>query len=69
MAVAVAEAAPVELGVVETPVRAPAELEPKETCPTCGDVLFTPRTVRRIEELLAALPEPMETVPLFEFAS
>ncbi|MDQ6883047.1 MAG: hypothetical protein M3077_02240 [Candidatus Dormibacteraeota bacterium] len=36
VAVAVVEAPPVELGVVKTPVRAPAEPEPKETCPTCG---------------------------------
>ena len=41
---------------------------PAETCSTCGDVLFTQETVRRIEELLAALPEPMMTVPLFEYA-
>lgn len=34
--VAPAEAPPLELAVVETPVRAPAEPEAKETCPTCG---------------------------------
>lgn len=40
---------------------------PAETCPICGDVLFTPQTVRRIEQLLAELPEPADTVPLFEY--
>ena len=36
VAVAVAESRPFELAVVEAPVRAPAEPEAKETCPTCG---------------------------------
>ena len=36
VAVAVVESRPPELAVVEAPVRAPAEPEPKETCPTCG---------------------------------
>lgn len=40
---------------------------PAEVCSTCGDVLFTPQTVRRIEKLLAELPEPTVTVPLFEY--
>ena len=41
---------------------------PVEVCAVCGDVLFTPQTVRRIEELLADLPQPVQTVPLFEYA-
>ena len=41
---------------------------PAEVCPVCGDVLFTPETVRRIEHLLANLGKPSQTVPLFEFA-
>lgn len=41
---------------------------PAEKCPVCGDVLFTAQTVRRIGRLLAHLPEPVETVPLFEYA-
>jgi hypothetical protein len=36
LAVAVAESRPPELAVVEAPVRAPVEPEPKEICPTCG---------------------------------
>lgn len=40
---------------------------PAEKCPVCGDVLFTPQTVRRIERLLAKLPRPADTVPLFEY--
>lgn len=35
-AVAVADAPPVELAVVDAPVRPQVEPEPKETCPTCG---------------------------------
>jgi YgiT-type zinc finger domain-containing protein len=41
---------------------------PAEVCSVCGDVLFTPQTVRRIEALLADLPEPARNVPLFEYA-
>lgn len=40
---------------------------PAEVCATCGDVLFTPQTVRRIEKLLASHPQPTRTVPLFEY--
>jgi YgiT-type zinc finger domain-containing protein len=41
---------------------------PAEVCVVCGDVLFTPQTVRRIENLLADLPKPAQSVPLFEYA-
>lgn len=42
---------------------------PAEKCSVCGDVLFTSQTVRKIEELLAHLPKPVTTVPLFEYAA
>jgi YgiT-type zinc finger domain-containing protein len=41
---------------------------PAEVCAICGDVLFTPQTVRHIEQLLADLPKSKKTVPLFEYA-
>ena len=45
---------------------------PAEACSVCGDVLFTPDTVRRIEDLLressAASRAPSRSVPLYEFA-
>jgi YgiT-type zinc finger domain-containing protein len=41
---------------------------PAEVCDVCGDVLFTPQTVRHIEDLLANLPTPAGSVPLFEYA-
>ena len=41
---------------------------PAEVCAACGDVLFTPETVRRIEALLGTMGEPSKTVPLYEFA-
>jgi len=41
---------------------------PAEVCTVCGDVLFSPQTVRQLEKLLADLPEAKQSVPLFEFA-
>jgi YgiT-type zinc finger domain-containing protein len=41
---------------------------PAEVCNICGDVLFAPETVRRIEALLKATPPPSRNVPLYEFA-
>jgi YgiT-type zinc finger domain-containing protein len=41
---------------------------PAEVCGVCGDVLFAPQTVRRLEELLDNLGQPNRTVPLFEYA-
>jgi len=41
---------------------------PAEACGVCGDVLLEPETLRRIERLLADLPEPNESAPLYEFA-
>ena len=40
---------------------------PAEVCPVCGDVLFRPETVRRIEELLEKSGHPASTVPLYEY--
>ena len=40
---------------------------PAEVCSVCGDVLFKPETVRRIEELLRAEIPPSGTVPLYEY--
>ena len=42
---------------------------PAEVCPVCGDVLFRPDTVRRIEATLRSAGEPSEHVPLYEYAS
>lgn len=42
---------------------------PAEVCDVCGDVLLTPPTVRRIEEILRDDAEPMRTAPIYEFAS
>ena len=41
---------------------------PAEQCSVCGDVVFTPQTVRQIERLLAKPPVATETAPLFEYA-
>lgn len=41
---------------------------PAEVCGVCGDVLLEPETLRRIERLLADLPQPNESAPLYEFA-
>ena len=41
---------------------------PAEVCRVCGDVLLEPETLRRIERLLADLPQPNESAPLYEFA-
>jgi YgiT-type zinc finger domain-containing protein len=40
---------------------------PAAVCSVCGDVLFKPETVRRIEELLRAAAHPARTVPLYEY--
>jgi YgiT-type zinc finger domain-containing protein len=41
---------------------------PAEVCRICGDVLLGTQTVRQIEALLGSLPQPAQTVPLYEFA-
>lgn len=41
---------------------------PAEVCSVCGDTLFTPETVRRIQEIVAGRKEPTATVPVYEYA-
>jgi YgiT-type zinc finger domain-containing protein len=41
---------------------------PAEVCTVCGDVLFTPATVRRIEALRKTTAPPARSVPLYEFS-
>lgn len=40
---------------------------PAEVCNICGDVLFTPDTVRKIEALRRTAIPPVRTVPLYDF--
>ena len=40
---------------------------PTEVCSVCGDVLFTPETVRKIELLRHTATPPTCTVPLYDF--
>ena len=40
---------------------------PAEVCSVCGDVLFTPETVRRIETLRHTMAPAARTVPLYHF--
>ena len=40
---------------------------PAEVCTICGDVLFTPETVRQIESLRHTKASPTRTVPLYDF--
>lgn len=40
---------------------------PAEVCNICGDVLFTPDTVRKIEALRRTAIPPARTVPLYDF--
>lgn len=41
---------------------------PALVCSICGDVLFTPETVRRIEALVQSEALPLLTAPLYEYA-
>ena len=41
---------------------------PAEVCTMCGDVLFRPEVVRRIEALLRTPEAPAAMVPLYEYA-
>jgi YgiT-type zinc finger domain-containing protein len=41
---------------------------PAEVCAVCGDVLLSPQTVPRIEELLRDARPPSRTAPLLEYA-
>lgn len=40
---------------------------PALVCPVCGDVLLTPATTNRIEELLKSNLKPIGTLPLYEY--
>jgi YgiT-type zinc finger domain-containing protein len=42
---------------------------PAEVCSICGDTLFSPAAVRRIEEILQGRAKPSATAPVYEFAS
>lgn len=42
---------------------------PAEVCTVCGDVLFSPETVRRLEALRRTTAAPTATVPLYDFAA
>lgn len=41
---------------------------PAEVCAICGDVLFKPETVRKIEALLQQRAQPAQMVPFYEYA-
>jgi YgiT-type zinc finger domain-containing protein len=41
---------------------------PAELCNVCGDVLFTPETIERLEALRRTTAPPAGTVPLYQFA-
>jgi YgiT-type zinc finger domain-containing protein len=40
---------------------------PADVCGVCGDTLFKPDTVRRLEQLVHAPTQPVGTVPLYEY--
>lgn len=40
---------------------------PASVCSVCGDTLFSWQTSRQLEALLADLPTPARSVPLYEF--
>jgi YgiT-type zinc finger domain-containing protein len=40
---------------------------PAEVCDVCGDVLFTPETIERLEALRQTTAPPVRTVPLYDF--
>ena len=41
---------------------------PAEVCDTCGDVLFTPETIERLEALRRTTKPAQRSVPLYQFA-
>lgn len=43
---------------------------PAEVCDVCGDVLFSPKTSRKLDRLVADYEElsPKDTAPVYEFA-
>lgn len=40
---------------------------PAEVCSVCGDGLFTPESVRHIEDVLREPGKPADQVPLYEY--
>ncbi len=42
---------------------------PAEVCTLCGDVLFAPETVRRLEVLRQTTAAPTGTVPLYDYTA
>ncbi len=40
---------------------------PAEVCDVCGDVLFTPETIERLETLRQTTAIPVRTIPLYDF--
>lgn len=40
---------------------------PAEVCSICGDMLFTPATIRQLEILRHTAAAPNRTVPLYDF--
>lgn len=41
---------------------------PALVCSICGDVLFTPETVRRLQALTHSEARPTRTAPVYEYA-
>lgn len=41
---------------------------PALVCAVCGDVLFTPTTVRRLEALMRSEVQPTRTAPVYDYA-
>ena len=41
---------------------------PAEVCDVCGDVLFSPQTIKHVEGILRSMRKPDATVPLYEYA-
>ena len=41
---------------------------PAEVCSVCGDTLLTPRTIKRLEDLLSARSKPGRIAPVYEYA-
>ncbi|HLL78678.1 MAG TPA: YgiT-type zinc finger protein [Ktedonobacteraceae bacterium] len=41
---------------------------PAEVCDICGDVLFSPETIERLEAIRQTTKKPSQTVPLYQFA-
>jgi YgiT-type zinc finger domain-containing protein len=40
---------------------------PADVCTICGDVLFSPETIRVIEQMLSTRSQPSGSAPIYEF--